>query len=73
MNQPYVGTRIHPPNAAEPTYSSPLDQVKQYTAKVEDLLESAFDPIKPYLLPAAGLMWQTPPRLWAVFDCCDVP
>jgi len=45
---PYVQTRIQPPNASQPTYSSPLDQVKQYTAKIEDVLENLMDPIKPY-------------------------
>jgi len=49
MNTPYPNTRIQPPNASEPTFSSPLDQVKQYTAKFEDLLESLMDPIKPYV------------------------
>jgi hypothetical protein len=50
MNQSYPNTRIQPPNASQPTYSSPLDQVKQYAAKFEDILESVMDPIKPYLL-----------------------
>ena len=49
MNQPYQNTRIQPPNASQPTYSSPLDQVKQYTAKFEDILENMMDPIKPYV------------------------
>jgi hypothetical protein len=44
MHQSYG---IQPPNTSSPTYASPLDQVKQYTAKVEDLLESMMDPIKP--------------------------
>jgi len=48
MNPSYVQTRIQPPNASQPTYSSPLDQVKQYTAKIEDVLENVMDPIKPY-------------------------
>jgi hypothetical protein len=38
---------IQPPNNSQPTYASPLDQAKQYTAKLEDLLESMMDPIKP--------------------------
>ena len=46
MNQPYPN--IQAPNASQPTYNSPLDQVKQYTAKFEDVLESVMDPIKPY-------------------------
>ena len=50
-NQPYPNTRIQPPNASQPTYASPLDQVKQYTAKFEDVLENMMDPIKPYFPP----------------------
>jgi len=38
--------RIQPPNASQPTYSSSLNQVKQYTAKIEDVLENLIDPIK---------------------------
>ena len=47
VNQPYPNTRIQPPNASQPTYASPLDQVKQYTEKFEDMLGSLMDPIKP--------------------------
>ena len=50
MNPQYQNTRIQPPQASQPTYSSPLDQVKQYTAKFEDILESMMDPVKPYRL-----------------------
>jgi len=49
MNAPYPNTRIQPPNASQPTMSSPLDGLKQYTAKFEDVLESIMDPIKPYV------------------------
>jgi hypothetical protein len=47
INQPYSNTRIQPPNASQPTYASPLDQIKQYTEKFEDMLGSMMDPIKP--------------------------
>ena len=47
MNPSYSNTRIQPPNASQPTYSSPLDQIKQYTGKFEDILASLMDPIKP--------------------------
>jgi len=60
VNQPYPGTRIQPPNASQPTYASPLDQVKQYTAKVEDLLESMMDPIKPYVNLSAAIACSNP-------------
>jgi len=46
MNQPY-GTRIQPPNASSPTYSDPLDQIKQYTGKFEDFLENNMSWVKP--------------------------
>jgi ER-derived vesicles protein len=48
-----MNARIQPPNASQPTMSSPLDGLKQYTSKAEDILESVMDPIKPYL-PAFG-------------------
>ena len=47
MNQQYSNTRIQPPNASQPTYASPLDQIKQYTGKFEDILASLMDPVKP--------------------------
>src|SRR5947209_7946451 len=62
MNQPYQNTRIQPPNASQPTYSSPLDQVKQYTAKFEDILENMMDPIKPYV-PFSYVPFPTSPFL----------
>ena len=66
MNQPYTSTRIQPPNASQPTYSSPLDQIKQYTEKVEDLLASFMDPIKPYSpLARPQLMWKDIYLPWA--------
>ena len=49
MNQPYSNTRIQPPNASQPTYSSPLDQIKEYTGKFEDMLATFMEPIKPYI------------------------
>ena len=73
MNQPYSNTRIQPPNASQPTYSSPLDQIKQYTEKVEDLLASVMDPIKPYPQP---LRIPLISKIYAcsrtVFDCRDI-
>jgi hypothetical protein len=48
MPQPSYQTRIQPPNVSQPTYSSPLDQIKEYTGKFEDILESTMEPIKPY-------------------------
>jgi len=47
MNQPYLNNTINPPTASGATYSSPLDQIKQYTGKAEDVLASLMDPIKP--------------------------
>ena len=49
MNQPYLNNTIHLPDASRPTYTSPLDQIKQYTGKAEDVLGSLMDPIKPYI------------------------
>jgi len=78
MNQPYLNNTIHPPHASQPTYSSPLDQIKQYTGKAEDVLESLMDPIKPYvhtiLCSYNGLLIhfeQILAGFGSIFDCCD--
>jgi hypothetical protein len=76
MNPAYANTRIQPPNASQPTYSSPLDQVKQYTAKFEDILENLMDPIKPYTTPLLEhvlMTWQTFTRVWSLFDRGHIP
>ncbi|BFZ56026.1 ER-derived vesicles protein erv29 [Savitreella phatthalungensis] len=44
---------ISAPSAGSPSVESPLDTVKQISAKVEDVLDSTFEPVKPYL-PALG-------------------
>lgn len=44
---------ISAPSASSPSVDSPLDTVKQLSAKVEDVLDTAFEPLKPYL-PALG-------------------
>ena len=43
---PY-NTHISAPHASEPTFQSPLDQIRVYTSKLEDILETVSDPIKP--------------------------
>lgn len=79
VNQPYPNARIQPPNVSQPTYSSPLDQIKQYTGKFEDILASLMDPIKPYCPPIpqafsfANATWQIFACYRTVFDCCDIP
>ena len=42
-------TRIHAPDVSTPTFSSPLDQIRVYTSKIEDGLAVLAEPIKPYV------------------------
>ncbi|KAG6120813.1 hypothetical protein E4U14_003096, partial [Claviceps sp. LM454 group G7] len=44
---------LKPPLGAEPPFQRILDQIRPYTSKVEDVLDSLSEPLKPYL-PAIG-------------------
>lgn len=47
QQQGYRGPSINSPSTGSPSVDSPLDTVKQLSAKLEDTLDVVFDPIKP--------------------------
>jgi ER-derived vesicles protein len=56
MNAPYSATTLHLSPISPSTRVSRIQQLKQYTSKFVDVLESCTSPVKPYI-PQALRIW----------------
>jgi hypothetical protein len=57
-----------PSNTDATNDPSPLDAIREQTSKIEDLLDTWSDPIKPYILPPYG---NIPPSITMVACFCN--
>jgi hypothetical protein len=53
-NVGYGGPNINAPTANGASVDSPFDTVKQMSSKLEDILDTTFEPVKPCVFNAYG-------------------